>query len=422
MPYLPSRRDLIRAASTAALATAAGTLSHTAHAAGTETLRLGLVGCGGRGTGAAANSLDADPNVKLVAVGDAFADKTGESVGNLQKRPDAKERVDVPADRQFSGFDAYKHVIDACDVVILATPPHFRSEHIAYAVEKGKHIFAEKPVATDAPHVRATLEACKAAQQKGLTIVSGLCWRYHEAKQQTLQRVLDGDIGDIISIETTYNASTLWHRGRGEQWSDMEWQLRNWLYFTWAGGDHITEQAIHSIDKMGWVMGEEPPTKCWGVGGRQVRTDPKFGNAYDHFSIVYEYANGVRGYHQSRQIQGASTRVADFVMGTKGTADVFGHKIDGEKPWRYKGRPKNMYVAEHEAMYQAIRSGKPINNGLYMCHSTMLSIMGRTAAYTGQDITWDQAWKSNETLGPAQYAWGPLEVEPVAMPGRTKQA
>jgi predicted dehydrogenase len=238
-----------------------------------------------------------------------------------------------------------------------------------------------------------------------------------------MQRVLDGAIGDIVTIETVYNTGSLWHRGRQPDWSEMEYQIRNWLYFTWLSGDHITEQAIHSIDKMGWAMHDEPPKEVWGVGGRQVRTGEQYGNVYDHFSLVYEYANGVRGYHQCRQMGGTRGRVKDYIFGTKGVADVFGHKLtdhSGKELWHHDGKATNMYDAEHIELFKSIRENRPINNGVYMCRSTMLAIMGRMAAYTGQNVTWEQAMNSTESLSPEKYDWFDVPTPAVAMPGITK--
>jgi predicted dehydrogenase len=399
-------------------------LVSNAHAAGSDTLRVGLVGCGGRGTGAAEQALTADKNVKLVAMADAFKDRLGESLSTLKSSGIAAQ-VDVPPDRQYVGFDGYKQVIDQVDVVLLATPPHFRPQHTGYAVEKGVHSFVEKPVATDAPGVRAFLAHCEAAKKKNLALVSGLCWRYHTPRRETMKQVREGAIGDIIAIQTTYNSNGVWdpRRTRDQVGSDMEYQMRNWYYYTWLSGDHIVEQAVHAIDTMGWAMGDEPPVQCWGSGGRQVRTDPKYGNIYDHFSIVYEYANGVRGYHNCRHWAETDTQVKDFILGTKGTCDVFGSRISGANRWRFRspnGEKYNMYQAEHDELFASIRSGKPINNGVYAARSSLLAIMGRMAAYTGRVVTWDMAMNSKEDLSPAQYAWGEAPQRPVPRPGVTK--
>ncbi len=363
----PTRRGFVKQSTAAAAAAVAATqinLIPNAHAAGSDTLRVGLVGCGGRGTGAAQQALLADENTRLVAMGEAFQDRLDESLSNLKGLPVA-DRVDVPKERQYVGFDAFKHVIDQVDVVLLATPPHFRPEHFAYAVEKGIHCFVEKPIATDGPGVRAVLQACEEAKKKNLSVVSGLCWRYYNPRRELMKRVKDGAIGDIVAIETTYNSGGVWdpRKGRDEVSSEMEYQMRNWYYYSWLSGDHIVEQAVHGIDTMDWAMGDEPPTQCWGSGGRQVRTDPKYGNIYDHFSIVYEYPNGVRGYHNCRHWRNTAQQVKDYILGAKGTADVFGKRISGAEKWRYRGPENNMYQTEHDELFASIRKGEPINNG-----------------------------------------------------------
>ena len=418
----PSRRTFLMQSAAATAAAATASLMTTAHAAGSDTLKVGLVGCGGRGTGAAEQALTADKNVKLVAMAEAFQDRLDESYSTLKGSPIA-DRVDVPADRKYVGFDAYKNVIDQVDVVLLATPPGFRPVHYAYAVAKGIHAFVEKPVATDAPGVREFLKASEEAKQKGLCLVSGLCWRYHEPRRETMKRVFDGAVGNITAVETTYNSKGVWEpkRERGECGSDMEFQMRNWYYHVWLSGDHIVEQAVHGIDTMAWALGDEPPLSCFGSGGRQERTDPKYGNIYDHFSIVYEYPNNVRGYHNCRHWNGTDARVKDYILGAKGMCDVFDHKISGENAWSYRGRKKfDMYQTEHDELFAAIRAGKPINNGLYAARSSLLAIMGRMAAYTGKTITWEMAMNSQDRLGPEQYVWGEAPQRSVPKPGATK--
>ncbi len=424
-PSGSSRRDFLKAsaATVAAGALAAPAVARHAFVAGREEpLRVGLVGCGGRGTGAAADALGADPNVRLVAMGDLFGERITAALGHLEREKRAKGKVEVPPERRFTGFDAYRQVIDAgIDVVLLCSPPHFRPAQIEYAVEKGVHLFAEKPVAVDGPGVRRVMAACEAAKAKNLAVVSGLCWRYDAAKRATLARVLEGGIGDLRVMQCTYNTGALWMNPRQPGWSDMEWQLRNWLYFTWLSGDHIVEQHIHSIDKTLWAMKDVPPVKAVGVGGRQVRTDPAYGHVYDHFSITFEWADGTKAFSQCRQQEGCANDVSDHFYGTKGHCDVFRHAITGETPWKWDGEnERSMYQVEHDELFASIRGGRPINNGDYMCKSTLMSIMGRMAAYTGQVVTWDAALGSKEDLTPPAYVLGPLPMPPVAMPGFTK--
>lgn len=416
-----SRRTFVKSSTLGIVGSAlADAIASRAYAAGDDVIRVGLIGCGGRGTGAASQALSADKNVKLVAMGDAFSDRLEESLATLKKAA-LGDKIAVEADKKFVGFDAYKQVIDSgVDVVVLAGPPHFRPAHIKYAVEQGKHVFAEKPVAVDAPGVRSVLASCEEAKKKNLSIVSGLCWRYHHPKQETIARCQDGAIGDILVMQCTYNTGKLKHVDRKPEMTDMEWQVRNWTYFTWGSGDMIVEQHIHSIDKAAWVLRGAYPVKATATGGRQVRTGPEFGHIYDHFNTVYEYENGAKCFSACRQIMGCDNDITDHFFGTKGTCDVFKHQISGEKAWKYAGAENNMYQTEHDELFASIRSGKPINNGEYMAKSTLMAIMGRMSAYTGKTITWDMAFNSKEDLTPPKYEWGPIAVPPVATPGVTK--
>ena len=418
----PSRRRFIKKSTVAAGAAAiAPTLMpQFVHAGSNDTLKLGLVGCGGRGESAVYDALHADPHVQLHAIGDAFEDRAKLRQSNMQKNEQLGARSTVDDDHVFHGFDAFKKVIDTCDVIILATPPHFRPEHLAYAVEKNRHVFVEKPVGVDAPGVRSVLESCEKAKSKNLSIVSGLCWRYDLGVQETMRQILEEKtIGDIVSIESSYNTGTLWHRGHEPEWSEMEYQVRNWLYFKWLSGDHILEQAVHSIDKTCWLMGDESPVRAMGLGGRQQRVEEKWGNIFDHFTVFFEYKTGQRVYFTCRQQAGTDSYVDENVLGTKGQARVLAHRIktnDGKK-WRYRGPKPSMYRNEHVEFFKSIRSGTPINNGHYMCNSTMVGIMGRMAAYSGKNITWDECFNSDERLGPKDYSWTDVAIDPVPIPG-----
>jgi predicted dehydrogenase len=420
-----TRRSFIK---TAAGATALGamTIPTAVHAAGTDTLRVGLVGCGGRGNGAAIDALKADPHATLVAVADTFADRALAGLEQIRGEKAVADRVAVDDDHVFVGFDGYKQLIDNVDVVLLATPPHFRPEHLAYAVEKGKHCFVEKPVAVDVPGVKSVMESCGKAKEKNIAVVSGLCWRYDLGVREIMRRILEERVlGDILAIESSYNANGLWHRGENSSWSEMEYQIRNWLYFTWLSGDHILEQAVHSLDKTAWLLGDVQPVKATALGGRQQRTDPKYGNIYDHFAVFYEYPEGQRVYFTCRQQDNCSTRVDELVHGTNGRAEILrGHIMDhsGKRLWRYRGPKPSMYQVEHDEMFASIRKGKPINNGHYMCNSTMIALLGRMAAYTGQTVTWEQLEKSTERHGPTEYAWTDVPVQSVAIPGKTSLA
>ncbi|MSR75301.1 MAG: Gfo/Idh/MocA family oxidoreductase [Planctomycetes bacterium] len=396
-----------------------------------DELRVGLVGCGGRGTGAAVNALNADPNVRLVALGDMFPERVERALAGLlaeDETPAApgapapiSTRVDVPPERRFSGFDAIDKVLAAgIDIVILATPPGFRPDHIERAVKAGKHMFVEKPVAVDTPGLIRVRKACKDAAAKGLVVVSGLCWRYDNGMRATFEKVHAGGIGTLRAMQCAYLTGSLWHHGRKPEWSEADYQIRNWLYFNWLSGDHLNEQAIHSLDKLLWAQQNVAPAKVIGMGGRQVRTDAKFGHIYDHFSLVYTWPDGVKGFFWCRQMDGCANDVSDHLFGSEGVCDVFKHSIDGAHAWKYTGPSNNMYQTEWDELVAAVRAGKTINNGDYMVKSTMMAIMGRMAAYTGGTITWEQAWESQEDLTPAGLRSGDALMPPVAMPGITK--
>ncbi|MBW3539688.1 MAG: Gfo/Idh/MocA family oxidoreductase [Planctomycetes bacterium] len=422
-----SRRDFLKhgtaVALAAPLAAQLGGLAHGAYASGSDVLKVGLVGCGGRGTGAAAQALGADSNTKLVAMADAFADRLEDSLKTLQQSG-LGERIDVPPERRFAGFDAYKQVIEASDVVLLCTPPHFRPEQLRACVEAGKHTFVEKPVAVDGPGVRSVIETCELAEQRGLSVVSGLCWRYHEGMRETFNQLHEGTAGDIVAMQCSYNSNGVWEprKTREECDSDMEYQMRNWYYYKWLSGDFNVEQHVHSLDKMQWAMKDVPPVQASGSGGRIQRTDPKYGDIYDHFCIVYEYPGGVKAFARCRHFRGCTNDVSDHIMGTRGRVDVFRHRIEdlaGNSVWSFRGRSKNMYQQEHDELFASIRAGKPINNGRYMSYSTLMAILGRMVAYTGKTITWDQALNSQERLAPQKYEWSAAPQVQVAIPGVT---
>lgn len=412
------------------LATSAGAIAATAaignvHAAGSDVIKVGLVGCGGRGTGAAGDALRADKGVRLVALADVFQDRLNSSKETLTKS--FAEQMDVPAERCFTGFDAYQKLIQSdVNVVLLAAPPHFRPLHLRAAVEAGKHVFAEKPVAVDGPGCRSVFETVALAKQKGLSIVNGLCYRYHDGMRELMQRLHDGAIGDIRTIQVNYNMGYLWEKPRQPEWTDMEWQLRNWLYFTWLSGDQIVEQHVHTLDKAAWAMGDQYPIKAVGFGGRQQRTEAKYGNVWDNMAVTFEFANGARCFSYCRQQADTATDVSDVYVGTNGSATSVGaatQKITGPKEWKFRvGRNQkvNMYQKEHDELFAAIRSNSPINNGDYMTKSTLMGVMGRMAAYTGREVTWEQALESKDDLSPPKYEFGSLAVAPIAVPGVTK--
>lgn len=422
-----SRRDFIKKSSIALMSSAIVSphLSFGGTAGHTNTLKVGLIGCGGRGTGAAAQAIAADPNVVITAMGDVFEDRLNEAYDSLIQID--KEKVKVDGTHKFLGFDAYQKVIDSdIDVVLLTTPPAFRPVHLEYAVQANKHVFCEKPVAVDAPGVRRVLEAAKRAQEKKLNIVSGFCFRYENSNRALYERVLKGDVGKVFSVSTFRNGGEAWYFPREADWTDMTYYMRNWYYYNAISGDFIVEQAVHSLDLMSWAMGDELPIRATGTGGRQVRVDPKYGNIYDHFAVEFEYENGARGFHFTRQQAGTTPRNSVDILGTDGRASIsIGNKYEivGEDNWKYAGAKNNMYQTQHDELFEAIRQGKVINDGVMMANSTMLSIWARDVAYSGQAITWDQAIHSDIELGPPveNYDWDlSWTPNPIAIPGITK--
>ena len=392
-----------------------------------DTLRIGLVGCGGRGTGAAAQALKADPNVVLTALGDAFPEPPQSSLKALHGEKDIADKVKVAPDHCFVGLDAYQKVIDSgVDVVLLASPPAFRPVHLQAAVAAGKHIFCEKPVATDSPGVRSVLATAKLAKEKNLSLVTGFCWRYEGARREFYQRIHDGAIGDLRAVYATYYTGQVKPMppasARPKGMGDLEWQLRNWYNFTWLSGDGLVEQAVHSVDKVAWAMKDQPPLKAIAVGGRQ--TPNHQGNIFDHMFVTYEYPDEVRAFVGQRQVSNCANENSDYLMGAAGYAKIPGWQapfIRGKSTWRYTGPKSDMYQQEHNELFASIRAGTAHNDGEWMAHSTLLAIMGRMAAYTGQEVTWEDALNSQERLVPEKLDWNmKLDIRPMAVPGFTK--
>ena len=418
-----SRRQFLKNSTAAVVGGAiAGSLSPPVHAAGSDVLKLGLVGCGGRGTGAAAQALTADPGTRLVAMADAFGDRIEVCLSSLKKSAVA-DRVDVDPDHRFVGFDCCKQLVESgVDIVLLATPTHFRPADLKTCIAAGKHVFAEKPVGVDAPGIRSVLATTEEAKKKGLTIVSGLCWRYETGMQETIKRIHDGAIGRITALETTRNGQGVGkYVQRQPDWTNMYYQMRNWYYYTWLSGDFIVEQFIHELDKMAWVMNDEYPISCYATGGRQTRVEPEYGHIYDHFSAVFDYASGVKLYAGTRHQKGTDSLRLDYAIGSAGCCNMMNYDITGSNPWKWDNKRTVMHQLEHDAMYAALRRGDTINNGEYMAKSTMMGIMARMSAYTGKTLTWEQAMNSKEDLSPVSYDWdAPIPEPPVAMPGITR--
>lgn len=401
-PILSDRRKFLKSAGIAGglLATAIPKV----HAASDSTIRVGLVGCGGRGTGAAINAMGADSNVRIVALADLFDASMDRCRKSLEKR--YADQFTVTDEMCFGGFDGYKTLLETVDVVLLAAPPHYRPDHIEAAVEAGKEVFCEKPVATDAVGVRRVEAACRIADEKGLNVVSGLCWRYDRGMQETMARIHDGSIGTVVTSQHNFLTNPTWIRARKSGESEMEYQCRNWYYFKWLSGDHIVEQHVHSLDKALWLHHDVPPVQAYGIGGRQTRSDLTQGDIYDHFATVFEWADGTRTHAYTRQMKDCFSQVEDFVFGSLGQARLVKHEIDGVTPWKFDGDKVQMHQAEQDELFKAIRGERErINNGDYMCRSTLMAILGREVCYTGKTIRYDDLAGGDQDMRPASYSF-----------------
>lgn len=437
-----SRRRFLKSSSFVVAGSALATFPFVrpVRAAAMEKVKIGLIGCGGRGTGAVLDALGAATNViypgagyhtedvktgaqvankdiEVVALCDLFKDRIGRARENL-----GKLGVNIPDSRCFDGWDGYQKMLEVKDInyVIHATPPRFRATHALAAVKAGKNVFMEKPGAVDGPGVRTLLEVYDIAQQQGLGIACGTQRRHMKGYNETIKRIQDGEIGDIEYLRCYWNGGVIWVIEQTPEMSDMEWQLRNWNYFTWLSGDHYVEQHVHNIDVMNWVMGTHP-IKAFGMGGRQARKAPIHGHIYDHFAVEYEYPNGVRMFSQARQMNNCEGKVEEAVQGTKGSSNcaTWIRGKDG-KPWRFRDQEVNAYQQEHQDLIASIRAGKPINEAKNLAESSLTGIMGRDAAYSGQTVEWDQMLNSKTAWGPTKLEFGPLPMPPVPNPGEYK--
>ncbi len=436
-PAQSTRRDFLKKTSAAAVGgTLLGGLSieRSAHAAGSDLIKIALIGCGGRGSGAANQALNTynQGPVKLVAMADAFEDRLEASYNNLKK--EHKDRVDVPKENKFTGFDAYKNAIALADVVILATPPGFRPSHFEEAVKQGKNIFMEKPVATDAPGVRRVLAAAAEAKKKNLKIGVGLQRHHQLGYLETLKRLHDGAIGDVVSMRCYWNGTTPWVHPRAElekeykrPLTEMEYQMRNWYYFVWTCGDHIVEQHIHNLDVINWVKNGYP-VRAQGMGGCEVRKGPDYGQIFDHHAVEFEYADGSRCASYCRHINGCWDSVSEHVVGTKGSCDVSGYTIRGDNAWRFKTPgARDPYQQEHDDLFAAIRNNQTYSEAENGAKSTMTAIFGRMTTYSGKMIEWEDAINSKINYFPPSLAWdADMPVKPLAngwyalpVPGKT---
>jgi len=438
-----SRRDFLRLTSmgiAGATAAAQAPLVHAAGGAGVTEIKIGLIGCGGRGTGAVLDALGAatkviypsegyhtedvaegakvaHSNIKVVALADLFDDRLEKARGEL-----AKIGIDIARNRCFTGFDAYAKLLEVPEInyVILATPPHFRPIHLKAAIEAGKNAFIEKPAAVDVPGIHMVLEAGELARKKNLGIAAGTQRRHQKSYIETIKRIRDGAIGDILYAKAYWNGGQIWVVDRESSWSDVEWQIRNWNYFTWLGGDHIVEQHVHNLDVMNWVLGTHPLRAVSGLGGRQARQGDRQGHIYDHFAVEYEYPGGITVFSQCRQMSGCQNLVGESVVGTKGTSNCT-DRIEpkaGSGRWRYRGPSPSPYHQEHQDLIASILAGNPINEAKAVAESTLTGIIGREAVYSGQAITWDDAIRSRTKLGPAEYKFGAYPIPPVPTPGQ----
>ena len=417
-----SRRAFVRASAVASLASLVG--SHRMYAAGGDKVRLGLIGCGGRGTHDTTNCLRAAENVELVAMGDMFADRLGWSRKTLTER--VPEKVKVTNETCFTGWNADKQVLASdVDMVILTTPPHFRPMQLRAAIEAGKHVFMEKPVAVDPLGVRSVIASSELADRKGLTIVAGTQMRRISHLVEVCKRLHDGAIGELLGGQCFRLGGAMGSWGpkqRQSGWSDMEWQLRRWLFMTWLSGDFITEMHVHNLDIVNWAIGSHP-VQCIGMGGRQQRIEPEYGDSYDHFSVEYEYPNGLRIAYMGGQQDGISNPHHQRLVGTKGSALLdFGRAVlQGDNAAEIAWDQFNPERTQHADQIDAIRRGQRLNEGRRIAESTLTSIMGRMSAYTGRALKWDWAMNASKLdLSPPAYEFGDLPMPPVAIPGKTR--
>jgi len=410
-----SRRDFLRSSSKLAGAAAvAGTLdiARSAHAAGDDTLKVALIGCGGRGTGAAGDCLSVPDRIKLIAVADAFEDRARGALSALKQQ--FGDKVDVPPDRVFFGFDAYQRAIHSgADLVLLVEPPGFRPSHYRAAIEAGKHVFMEKPCCVDAPGFRSLLQTNQLADEKKCKVVVGLNIRHTPEFIDTVKRVREGAVGPIRFLRAYGNNAGVWVRPRKPEQTEMEYQMRNWYYFVWLSGDLNVEQHVHMLDLANWAAGDQHPVEANGMGGRQVRQGKDFGQIYDHHFVEYTYADGAKLFSQCRHIPNCWTSGGVYVHGLKGTGDC-GGQITGETPWKYTGPKVSGHRQEHVDLIRYIREGTPHNEGHYGATSSFTAILGRMATYSGQIVRWDEAAAKGPNEMPERLAW---DAKPPVLPG-----
>ncbi len=411
-PKHSSRRDFLKQSAAAGAVLAGGlSVARGAHAAGGDLIRVALIGCGGRGRGAAANCLNVPDNIRLVAVADAFEDQARAARDTLKKK--YGDKVDVPDERIFTGFDGYKQAIAAdADVVLLCTPPGFRPMQYEAAVAAGKHVFMEKPVCVDAPGYRSIMKANKLADEKKLKVVVGLQRRHDPGTIETVKRIHDGAIGEIQLLRAYRHGAGVWVRPRQPGQTEMEYQMRNWYYFVWICGDQIAEMHVHHLDNISWVMHDEHPVEANGMGGRQVRKGKDYGHVHDHCAVEFTYANGMKFFSQNRQIPDCWYVAEQFADGTLGGSDCV-TSITGKNAWEYRGEKISAQDQEHVDLIEAIRKDAPRNEGYYGANSSMVAVLGRMAAFSGQVIKWDDAVARGRNEMPSRLAW---DADPPILP------
>jgi len=424
-----TRREFLKASTVAASAAVTGVMpiSRSIYAAGSDIIRVGMVGCGGRCTGAAAQALTADPGARLVAMCDIFMDRVKDKQRILTEQKG--DQVQVDDDHCFAGFDGYKHVIESVDVVLIANAAKFHPLHSMTAIKAGKHVFVEKPHGIDPAGLKLMQQAADLAKEKGLCLVSGLQSRYHDGYAETIERIHDGQIGDVVAIEENFLRAPYVVIPRKEGLTELEWQCSTQYHFRWLSGDDVPQSLVHNLDRSTWVMHNTAPARCHGLAGRSSMTDPIYGDVFDHHSVVYEYENGVRIYAFCRTTNNCYNSTSSIIHGSKGRASVLQCRIWGETNWRWEGRC-DPYQREHDVLFAAIRSGQPVNNGDYMVRSTMVSVMGQISCCTGKEVTWQQVNESDFYYPPRPedchdgmeppIKVGPDGSYPVPRPGYTK--
>lgn len=389
-----SRRKFLKVSTVVASTAVSGTLdlASSVFAAGSDVIRVGMIGCGGRNAGAAAQALTADPGARLVAMCDIFMGRVKNKRRILKEQKG--NQVVVDDDHCFAGFDGYKHVIESSDVVLIANAAKFHPLHTMTAIKAGKHVFVEKPHGIDPAGVKLVQQAAELAKEKRLCLVSGLHSRYHTGYAETIQRIHDGAIGDVVSIEENFLRAPYAVIERKPDLSELQWQCSTQYHFRWLSGDDVPQSLVHNLDRASWVMHNEVPVKCHGLGGRSSMTEPIYGDVFDHHSVVYQFENGVLIYAFCRTTTGCYNDYSSIVLGSKGKADIMRCRITGETNWHWQGRC-DPYQREHDVLFAAIRSGKPVNNGDYMARSTMTSVMGQISCYTGKEVKWEQINQSD---------------------------